>query len=443
MRWLLIVLLGCLIGCSPTHRQSKQNNQSQKTEVRESTAVSEADLPDLRREAHALAMELEQILKTQGTQAMSQYLRLRAVQGLKLSPLRELFYHKHGFSRQVIAVRIPPDGQAMIDFANQQLTESGVDFIQFKGIVDKNLPPLDHPAPSQEKLYKKWKFAKHTTLPLIGFAVTILEAGANAPMPQLVTSLARSFTVLALDLQFKIFRSRWTRVLSNRQGMLQWQLQTTSRKLQHLTKIANRLLDGTRGLASAYLYSYLVNWGYAILLYASRVVTLRFLSSKVHFLPLEPDEFSIVNMIQESWLVNTAYFLAFGLTQNTLRTSLERGEISETLRYQLNTVAVAWANFWRIVSFIPGMTRIGQIMLYSFGAIVTVPLVIKTYEANDFARETAHIFAANEGDLMTLSPTEQAFGDVYADIPFSRNESLSQLMAKLREQLATCTKVHF
>ncbi len=460
MKWSCFFLLGCLIGCarratprkreliSPTaYTKAAPQNITGAEKSPPSSTQMKPSLDQIREQADELALQLRDILETQGSQAMSRYLRLRADQGLRLTPLRRLFYANNGYKHEELSVTIPPGGEAMVRFANEQLTKSGVDFIQFKGIVDKTLPAMNQPAPSHVKLYGDWKIARDTTLPLIGFAVTIFEAGANPANFELIASLVRSFTVLALDLQFRLFSTQWDRVFSQNKSLITWRWQTASQKLHHLTRVANHLLDGTRGMTRAYVYSYIVNWGYSILLYSSQFLAARFLKPRFPSLQIEDvTDFSVLRMIQESWLVNTAYFLAFDLAQQALKTSANRGEMSETLRYQLDTVGAGWANFWRVVSFIPGMSKIGQIMLYSFGGIVTLPLVLKTYEAKDYARGTAHIFAENDGESMPISPAAQAFGDVYDYLPLSRNETLSDLLYKLkirRElQLSASTKVY-
>ncbi len=437
-RFTTFVLVIALAGCAHKKAPSPQptDNEPHLTVVPKPLerapysplVIPTVNIKDLRQQVHALEAQLEMVLQSEGTQALSRYLRLRARQGLKISALRDLFYHKDGLKPDVISTEIPSDGQDMIKFANQQLRESGIDFIQFKGVINKRLPRLERPLPSQTELYRRWEVARTTSMPLIGFAITVLEAGANVSSAEIIASIVRAFTVLALDLQFRIFKSFWTKLQSNNAPLLARQIGITTGKFHRLIEVMNELLRSARGATKGYLDSYLIDWGYALLLYASQSLTL-------HYIIPGYQEFSILKMINKSWLVNTAYFVAFGLLHNALKTSEDRGEISETLRYQIESVGAAWASFWRLVSLIPKMNVISQVMLYSFGAIVTVPFLVKTWSATDYANETAHIFASHEGEEVPITRMSELLGDSYDYPHLSRQMTFSNLFAKLRGQL--------
>ena len=386
-------------------------------------------LPTVQQSAAELKRELDQTLKQYGTQTLSTFLRQQAEAGLNLGPLRQYFFKKNHGSVEVIDVRIPVNAQRMITFANQQLSLSGIDFIQFNGIVDPSLPPLTQPLPDQAAAYKEWVHARATIFPLMGFAVTLFEAGLGrlqASTGELAASLARAFTVLGLEVQFSAFSAQWNKLWVQDQSLIPWRFNEQTRDFAGTAHLLNRFLDSIRGVTRAHVWNYLVNWGYTLLLYGVGVVALR------RFGVAPP---GIAQMIRSSWVTNTGGYMAFGLTQVMLGKSFARGEISELLRYQLETLAVGWGGFWRAVATVPGLSSVGNTMLYSFGLLVTAPLFVKTYNASAYARKTGKLFEANSEAARHAIEQQNRTSDFYAVTPYSKEITSGSLLKQTYHNL--------
>ncbi len=392
----------------------------------------------------ALRQEIHEIFQKRGTQALTQFLRDKAEAGLDLQPLREYFLKKNNGKIEFIDELIPEGGESFINFANAQLRLSGVDFIQFRGIVDKNLR-LDARSPAHQKLYQRWQKIRTFTIPYLGFGVALIQMslGMIPSHAQLAASLAGAVCILGLETQFAKFSSWWNRHFWSKDKpfiRLSWRVTGEQRTLSKAAKLLNRLLDSTQRVTQAHAWIYLVNWIYALILSAASTVTLQVYGAAApHFLA------HFLNFLSNTFKTGSASFFSFALFQVLLGKAFARGEIAELLRYQLECLAVDWGTIWRDVAATggrqhPGRTKFGNLMLYSFAAFATAPLLLKTAMSGLYAKKTARIFTLNGEHARNYSyscmqllaaKAKKTPSDFYMIIPFSKQKSVGALIKRL------------
>src|SRR5690606_12614127 len=123
-------------------------------------------------------------------------------------------------------------------------------------------------------------------------------------------------------------------------------------------------------------------------------------------------------------IINMGVFVSYGIPQVALGHSFKRGEISELLRYQVETILEAWSDFWRLASLAPRFRFLGNLMLYGAGALIAVPFLMKNAGADDYARHTALIYFWNRLPNEDIELKERWLSRVYDSFMLTRDASL-------------------
>ena len=345
----------------------------------------------------SFAKEITEIYRTAGTDALARHLRERADAGLDLTAIRQQILLENNNTAQAIEVRVHPNMAASVDFANSQLKQSGIDFFMFKALIDSNEPDPTVPFKSDAATYKKWRIARIATVPIIGFAASLAEAGLighGSQTPSALPTLARGLAILALELQFSAFSNWWNRNFwSADKPLINAQIpqfRTVDRdrfltKMNDLVGVANKAL---RGVKRAHFYNYMVNYLYTGVVYTAGLVTALVIGDHSY-------NFNFVKILSDSFLITTAFFGAFGMNQILLGSFLKKGELSELRRFRRESTALWWNAIGRAVSLVPGLKQLGLGMQLSFGLFSTLPLAIKSLSQPRFNARTKEIFEAN------------------------------------------------
>ncbi len=376
--------------------------------------------------ARQLQSELTETLGRQGTQSLMLFLRQKAESGMALASLRHYFFDQNHGQPVIINEAIPEKAQPMIRFVNTQLRLSGVDFIQFRGVIDRTLK-LNEPLPSQARLYRKWVKFRTLTFPLLGAASGIFQAGVvqlSNSVAKTASAVAQALAVFGLEVNFSVFSKKWNILWSDEHPMIPYRVSLPARDASCVARLLGRLLDATRGVTRADMWNFLVNVAYTGVLISLSNAALG------HFGISHPGAFASVG---KSLVIGSSGFLAFGLSQVALGKAFARGELSELLRFQLETLIVGWGAFWRNVGSAPHMGVVGTVMLYSLALIVTAPLLAKTFLAGRYAQKTARLFAVNDetarsgespcSELLKMK-NQDWLGDFYGLAPFSKQKQV-------------------
>lgn len=351
----------------------------------------------------------------------------------------------------VVEVAVHPTNLNYVTYANAQLNKAGIDFIQYQGIADSSLPPLNAPLPSEEKQALYWKIARSIITPSMGFLATILmdhQLGAASDLahdvyhhmishpvltqvftqdlfdgikisPELKKDLIVGTSIWVLEQQFNWFTNSWAKLWQDDRPLhLKVNLvrfaelpqnrhfhQTVNKLVVKLNRVASAIHDVANykkdtdsgmsfndflsQLTYSHLWSYLVNWGYAATLYSIGIYAGQQMG-------LTHDSWDFLDLVMKSGVMTTAFYLAFGLDQVILAQLTSRGEITPLLRQKVESVAGFWNNFWRVGSSVPGLYGLGVGMQLAWGAIITAPLYWKLHQLEKMNRETKALFEKNQ-----------------------------------------------
>ncbi len=375
---------------------------------------------------------LERLYATAGTGAVLRDLRARSEAGQDLEPLRRLVRAQVPGGVEKVPVVVHSQALPRVAYANRLLRASGIDFIQYDPQVDDTLPPPELPAESDAKVYKRWKISRSIILPILGFATALAQGGMVGGIE--APTLARGLAGFGLELQFSLLNHKWVKLWRQDTSLLNFRLKElpgaeASRlreRLNGLVRGTNKLLDKMSFVTRAHAWSYVINWAYTVVLYGSGVLG--------QMIAGQPGaHFDVLQLVMDSWLLNTAFYVSFGLSQIALTNFSMRSEISELLRFQIETVALKWNSVWRMVSLVPGLNSLGMAMQWGFTAAIAAPLLIKLAGANAYAEATAARFQANQRDEgeSSAKPRTQGIcagflGAVYGATPFRTGENIWQ-----------------
>jgi hypothetical protein len=373
---------------------------------------------------------LETLYATAGTGAVLRDLRARAEAGQDMEPLRQLVRAKAEGGVERIPVHVHPHALSRVEYANRMLVTSGIDFIRYEAVLDSTVPAPELPAETDAQSYKRWKRTRSVVLPILGFASAVAQGAVNGAID--AGALAQGFALFGLELQFSLFNHHWLKVWRQDTPLLNFRLKEFPEaeanrlkvRLNSLIASTNAALDKVSFVTRAHAWSYLINWGYTVILYGSGVLG--------HMIAGDAGaHFDVLSLIMDSWVLNTAFYVSFGLSQIALTNFSMRNEISELLRFQIETTALKWNSVWRIVSLVPGLSGLGLAMQLGFTGAIAAPLLMKLAGANAYAQGTAARFRVNNHDIGTPpAPLEpqglcaRFLGGVYAATPFRTGENI-------------------
>lgn len=361
-----------------------------------SLSVHAAEPPspaDVGAAAEDLRSTLEAVMTAQGGGSVARLLRERAEGGLDLAPLRRQVLAANGHEPLTIDVPVHPTAKGRVVFANRMLRDSGVDFFVYRAVEDDGLLPQETPGPGDEKSYRRWRATRAIVLPLMGFAATLAEAAQGGGFEAVTAAaLASAFAVVGLEVQFSLFSNQWVKLWKQDTPLIPWRIARpfaeaeTSRLKQRL----NGLVDGVNGalgvVTRAHAWNFTINWAYTLIVYGAGVVG--------SYVAGHPDlSFPFMKVLVGS----SVFYASFGLFQTAMASAASRGEVSELLRYQIESVALKWNSLWRMVSLVPGLEGVGLALQTVFIGLVTVPTMARLKGADAYARETARLFGRNGG----------------------------------------------
>lgn len=382
--------------------------------------------------ADAFEEALSATFHEEGTRPVLLKLRAMAEGNVDLSPLREHMM-KDGEPTE-ISVKVHSQMAQAVEFANEQLLLSGVDFVRYKADVDDEfMPEPKEPFRREAKSAKRWARTKAFIGPMLGLATTLIEnfasmapglaqsaregttsaakkAWEQIPTDQVVKGIGLAAAVVGLEVQFALFTSWWNKNVWSKDGRIIPEI-PTARLWGHSPSLAvlfDMLNSVTKKVTWAYGLNFVVNCGYAVVGNAVALLALTVYGA----IGVIGEDFSwweLGNVLKHGgynlWnssgdLIARSFFgtwlfcFAIGFNQVKMAEMKAKGLISEGTRIKVEAIQWYLSAPGRLFSM-AGMKALGDKMMLASGALVTVPMFAWNSMIDSYSRRTARLFAAN------------------------------------------------
>lgn len=371
------------------------------------------------------------------------FMRQHAEAGVDLRPLKRAVLENNAGQPQKIEVVIHPNNRELIEFMQERLIKSGVDFVTLVPVIDDTLPDPEQPHPDELEKSETWKRNRKIFIGGVsGLALVAASYFANREhgIPNDFRTLANAAVAALFVLRVEAWtashssalnvhlfsRARFQEPRENSLthkkflervqialGALAKLFYTSPMKsipelasiagqdfadtVRDLSRASNKLLidcvkvpflnDGKPFLTAGFYYINLFNMIYHMAIYT--------VSASVSYFTGVAMDKTWVEMLWPTVKGTFGFYLALAMNQNLLGRLNRYGYTGELPRMQAEIVNIVAAKPGRMIMTHPSYTEEGKWLMIFGGLLNTIPAVKVMLGLNKYARTTAEIYARN------------------------------------------------